>query len=325
MWSSFVAILLKEFKHIFRDRGTLIIFFTMPIMQLALFGFLDQNVRDLPTVVVDQDQIARVARADGRDARDQDVRRSSSVTNSPERARAEIAQGTVRVGVIIPPDYHERRARHDNAQFLVLIDGSDSTVSAQALAAINGLVAQANLDAVARRGRATRGLGAADRAVQSRGPDRELHHPRPDRDPAAARGADPRVDRDRARARARHDGAAARHADQSGRARARQARAVPRDRPGRDGADPRDHAVRASACRSTAACCSCSSPRSSTCSRCSRSASRSRWARRPRCRRCRSAQMLLLPSIFLSGYIFPVAGAAARPLLDRPRCCRRPT
>ena len=50
MWSSFVAILLKEFKHIFRDRGTLIIFFTMPIMQLALFGFLDQNVRDLPTV-----------------------------------------------------------------------------------------------------------------------------------------------------------------------------------------------------------------------------------------------------------------------------------
>ena len=45
MWSSFVAILLKEFKHIFRDRGTLIIFFTMPIMQLALFGFLDQNVR----------------------------------------------------------------------------------------------------------------------------------------------------------------------------------------------------------------------------------------------------------------------------------------
>ncbi|MEP6864877.1 MAG: hypothetical protein ABJE66_29935 [Deltaproteobacteria bacterium] len=72
MWSSFVAILLKEFKHIFRDRGTLIIFFTLPIMQLALFGFLDQNVRDLPTVVVDQDQ-SRVARADGSDARDQDV------------------------------------------------------------------------------------------------------------------------------------------------------------------------------------------------------------------------------------------------------------
>ena len=147
MWTSFVAILLKEFKHIFRDRGTLIIFFTMPIMQLALFGFLDQNVRDLPTVVVDQDQ-SRESRELMDQMRATKTFQIASVTNSPDRARAEIARGTVRVGVIIPPDYHARRARHDNAQFLVLIDGSDSNVSAQALAAINGLVAQANLDAV---------------------------------------------------------------------------------------------------------------------------------------------------------------------------------
>jgi ABC-2 type transport system permease protein len=147
MWSSFVAVLLKEFKHIFRDRGTLIIFFTMPVMQLALFGFLDQNVRDLPTVIVDQDQSR-----ESRDLMDQmratKTFQIAAVTNSPDEARSEIARGTVRVGVIIPPDYHERRARNDNAQFLVLIDGSDSNVAAQALAAINGLVAQANLDAV---------------------------------------------------------------------------------------------------------------------------------------------------------------------------------
>lgn len=146
MWSSFVAVLLKEFKHIFRDRGTLILFFTMPVMQLALFGFLDQNVRDLPTVVVDQDQ-SRESRALMDEMRATKTFAIASVTNSPERARAEIAQGNVRVGVIIPPDYHDRRAHHENAQFLVLIDGSDSNVSAQALAAINGLVAQANVDA----------------------------------------------------------------------------------------------------------------------------------------------------------------------------------
>ena len=50
IWNSFVAVLRKEFKHIFRDRGTLVLFFMLPVMQLALFGFLDQNVRDLPTV-----------------------------------------------------------------------------------------------------------------------------------------------------------------------------------------------------------------------------------------------------------------------------------
>src|SRR6185503_2094036 len=52
-----------------------------------------------------------------------------------------------RVGIVIPPDFHELRARNQKAQFLVLIDGSDSNVSAQALASFNGLVAQQNLDA----------------------------------------------------------------------------------------------------------------------------------------------------------------------------------
>jgi len=146
MWNSFVAVLRKEFKHIFRDRGTLVLFFMLPVMQLALFGFLDQNVRDLPTVVVDQDQ-TRFSRELMDEMRATKTLAIVKVTNSPDEARSMIAAGTARVGVVIPPDFHDRRARNDNAQFLVLIDGSDSNVSAQALASINGLVAQQNLDA----------------------------------------------------------------------------------------------------------------------------------------------------------------------------------
>jgi ABC-2 type transport system permease protein len=147
MWSSFVAVLRKEFKHIFRDRATLVLFFMLPVMQLALFGFLDQNVRDLPTVVVDQDQ-TRYSRELMDQMRATKTFAITAVTNSPDSARDMIAQGTARVGVVIPPDFHDRRARSAGATFLVLIDGSDSNVSAQALASINGLVAQTNLDAV---------------------------------------------------------------------------------------------------------------------------------------------------------------------------------
>jgi ABC-2 type transport system permease protein len=146
MWASFVAILLKEFKHISRDRGMLALFFMLPIVQLSLFGFLDQNVRDLPTVVVDQDQ-TRYSRELLDQMRATKTFSIVHITNSPDEARSMIAQGTARAGVVIPPDFHDRRARRQNAQFLVLIDGSDSNVSAQALAAINGLVAQQNLDA----------------------------------------------------------------------------------------------------------------------------------------------------------------------------------
>jgi ABC-2 type transport system permease protein len=151
MWDSFQAILRKEFKHIFRDRGTLIMFFMLPIMQLSLFGFLDQNVRNLPTVVVDQDG-SRYSRELIDQMRATKTFEIDRVTNSSDEARGMISQGTARVGVIIPPDFHDRRARNELAQILVLIDGSDSTVSGQALASINGLAFQANLDAAVTTG-----------------------------------------------------------------------------------------------------------------------------------------------------------------------------
>ena len=56
IWNSFLAVLFKEFLHIRRDRATLATALSVPIFQLLLFGFIDQNVHDLPTVVVDQDQ-----------------------------------------------------------------------------------------------------------------------------------------------------------------------------------------------------------------------------------------------------------------------------
>lgn len=146
MWSSFVAILRKEFKHILRDRGTLVMFFMLPVIQLSLFGFLDQNVKNLPTVIVDQDH-TRASRELIDQLRATKTFAIATITNSPAQAREMIAQGTARVGVVIPPDFHDKRARRANAQFLVLIDGSDSNVSAQALASINGLAAAQNFDA----------------------------------------------------------------------------------------------------------------------------------------------------------------------------------
>ena len=145
--SSFVAILLKEFVHIRRDRGTLVIALTIPIFQLVLFGFIDQTVTNVPTVVVDQD-----GTSESRLLMDKLVATHTfairAVTRNPRDARAEITAGRAKVGVVIPPDYHDHRARNDGAQILVLIDGSDSNVSAQALAAVNGVAADVNIRAL---------------------------------------------------------------------------------------------------------------------------------------------------------------------------------
>ena len=141
MWHSFYAVFRKEFLHIFRDKGTLRMALLLPAMQLLLFGFIDQTVHDVPTVVVDQD------RSDAsRLLMDQMLASKTfkfvTLTTSPAEARAEIRSGKARVAIVIPPRFHDRKLRRDGAQILVLIDGSDSTVSAQALASINGLMAQ---------------------------------------------------------------------------------------------------------------------------------------------------------------------------------------
>lgn len=146
-WSSFIAIFRKEFVHIRRDRATLMIALTIPVFQLVLFGFIDQTVSNVPTVVVDQDRThySRALMDQLRATHTFAIRR---VTPDPHAAREDIVSGRARVGVIIPPDFHDKRARGEEAKLLVLIDGSDANVSEQALASVNGVASAENLQAV---------------------------------------------------------------------------------------------------------------------------------------------------------------------------------
>jgi ABC-2 type transport system permease protein len=148
MMSSFRAIFRKEILHIRRNRAILFLAVMMPLMQLTMYGFIDQTVHDVPTVVVDQDRSVQ-----SRELIDQ-LRATKTfavkeVTTNPQVARTAIVAGRAGVGIVIPPDYHDKRARNVPAKVLVLIDGSDSIVSSGALAAANGVISNQNLELVA--------------------------------------------------------------------------------------------------------------------------------------------------------------------------------
>ncbi len=159
MWNSFVAVFRKELLHIVRDRATLILALTIPLFQLVLFGFIDQTVRDVPTVVVDQDR-STASRGLIDKLRATRTFAIFAVTQSPSEARNEITAGRAKVGIVIPPDYRNKRARGVGAKILVLIDGSDTSVSSQTLASVNGLVAQENLTQLRERVSGGRGEAA---------------------------------------------------------------------------------------------------------------------------------------------------------------------
>ena len=146
----FWAVLRKEWIQMTRDRGTLVMALVIPIFELVLFGVIDTNVKHVRTAVFDQSR-TRESRELVTDLVNTVYFDVVEEAPSHEALRESIVAGRASVGIEIPPDYARRRLRGQPADFLVLIDGSDSTISSQTLGAANGVALQRSLEEIARR------------------------------------------------------------------------------------------------------------------------------------------------------------------------------
>lgn len=159
MMSSFRAVFRKEILHVRRNKAVAYLAVMMPLMQMTMYGFIDQTVHDEPTIVVDQDRSVQSRELIDR-LRATKTFAIRRITENPREARTEIVAGRVGVGILIPPDFHDARARGTPAKVLVLIDGSDNIVASGALAAINGVVSNQNLEVLAKDARGGMPLSA---------------------------------------------------------------------------------------------------------------------------------------------------------------------
>lgn len=138
------AMIQKEFTQTFRDKSTLAMLLTMPMLQLFLFGYaVNMNVDHIPTIVADQSlDSASQAYVEAMVASTYfDV---VTYTSSQEEVVRAIDEGQAQAGIVIPPDFAAHVERGD-AQALFLVDGADlfttqsaynaATVIAQAHAA----------------------------------------------------------------------------------------------------------------------------------------------------------------------------------------------
>ena len=150
----FGPVLRKEAMQMIRDRGTLRFALLVPAFQLVLFGLIDTNVRHVKTVVLDQSRTeqSRQLVTDLVNTSYFDI-----VAYAPSRAalRESVVAGRASVAIEIPPDFARRRLNRQPADVLVMIDGSDSTISSQALAAANGLALSESILDLAQRAGAT--------------------------------------------------------------------------------------------------------------------------------------------------------------------------
>lgn len=129
------SIIRKEFIQIWRDPRTLLLVIAIPVMQLLLIGYAaTTDVRNVPMAVFDQDR--------GPDARALlDAYRTADYflltydVDSENELRDLIDGGEAKVGLIIPPDYSPRLQADGSSQVIFVVDGSDPTVASTALSA----------------------------------------------------------------------------------------------------------------------------------------------------------------------------------------------
>lgn len=126
------SIMRKEFLHMFRDRRSLVVMFLLPVVQLFLLAYAaDPNIDHLKTAVLDMDHSSR----------SRDVIESYQTSNYFDITRypadeAEMANlldtGKVRAGIIIPADFSTQIERGEKGQVKFVIDGSDPTIAGTA-------------------------------------------------------------------------------------------------------------------------------------------------------------------------------------------------
>jgi ABC-2 type transport system permease protein len=137
------ALIRKELTHMRRDPRTMAMIFIMPILQLLLLGYAtNTDVRNVPTVVYDQDN-SRASRELLAAYEATGYFSLEHVVYSEPAATKLVEAGQARVAVMIPPRYESDLAAGRKAVVAVLIDGSDPTVAGTALSTAT-LVGQAH-------------------------------------------------------------------------------------------------------------------------------------------------------------------------------------
>ncbi len=141
------ALLIKEFIQMRRDRITFAMMLGVPLIQLVLFGYaINNDPKSLPAALVatSSDPYTRAIVAA---LQTTGYYRFDHVAQSAEEAEFLMARGDVAFVVTIPADFGRRVERGDNPQILIEADATDPSVASGAISTLGTVAGQALLRA----------------------------------------------------------------------------------------------------------------------------------------------------------------------------------
>jgi len=133
-WRRVWTIAVKEYRQFFRDHRTVAATMLMPLVQVVLYGYLSSEVRHQPTIVWDNSHTAQ-----SRDLLRAFVNSSYFSLDYYAHEMRDVVRyidgGRALAGIVIPPDYATLLDEKKRPEVMVAVDASDATAAQTALSA----------------------------------------------------------------------------------------------------------------------------------------------------------------------------------------------
>ena len=121
----FIAFVKKEIYHITRDFRTMLILFGMPVAQILLFGFAITNeIRDANIGILDQSKDEVTERLTNK-LLSTDYFKLDSYLHSPNEIESTFKKGRIKLVIIFKEHFGEDLIRQNSADFQIIADATD--------------------------------------------------------------------------------------------------------------------------------------------------------------------------------------------------------
>ncbi|EMS69127.1 ABC transporter permease [Ruminiclostridium cellobioparum] len=129
----FISIIKKEFIQVKRDPISLRLPFIMPVVMMLLFGYaVNTEVDKIPTAVYDQSNTEE-SRAFLDKFTESDYFMVYETVQSEDRIAQLVKSGDAKAGLIIPEDYSDKVKSGSNTEIQLIIDGTEPTTARTAM------------------------------------------------------------------------------------------------------------------------------------------------------------------------------------------------
>jgi ABC-2 type transport system permease protein len=135
-----LAVLTKEFVQMRRDKITFVMMIGVPIMQLLIFGYaINSDPRHLPTLIEMSDE-GPVTRAILTGMQTSTYFDFQGIVTSPEEGGKALREGSANFVVVVPPNFEKDILRGLSPEILLSADGSDPAAVGGGAAAMHSII-----------------------------------------------------------------------------------------------------------------------------------------------------------------------------------------